>query len=337
MSLRKLTRLLFQFIVSVVLFLAIAWSAAAIWIDGPDSTLITGILVAAVLVIALLVAVYIRPWRRMAAVWMALFAVVLFWWLLLEPRNDRDWLPDVAQLATASLDGSILTVRNVRNFDYQDENTYTERWQTRRYDLDKLVGLDIFFSFWGPTLYGHTIMSWEFADGKHLAVSIETRKEKGEEYSAVRGFFRQFELYYVVADENDVIRLRTNYRKEDVKLYRLAAKPEAARKLLLDYVEEMNKLAAKPRWYNALTHNCTTTIWHHVKAVGTGHPFDWRLLANGYLVDLSYERGSVNTDYSLEEFKQRSDITARARAANNAVDFSRVIREGLPTRPSRLP
>ena len=227
-----------------------------------------------------------------------------------------------------------VTLHNVRNFDHGLDGTMTERWETRTYDLDTLVGLDIFISFWGPTLYGHTIASWEFADGRRLAVSIETRKEQGEEYSAVRGFFRQFELYYVVSDESDVVALRTNQRGERVELYRTLAMPAEDRALLLDYVREMNALAEAPRWYNALTHNCTTTIWHHAKAVGSGFPLDWRLLANGYLVDLSYELGTVNTSIGLDELKRRSDITLRARQAGEGVGFSRTIRQGVPSRPS---
>ena len=167
-----------------------------------------------------------------------------------------------------------------------------------------------------------------------LAISIETRKEVGETYSAVLGFFRQFELYYVVSDESDVVALRTNQRGERVELYRTLAMPTGDRALLLDYVREMNALAEAPRWYNALTHNCTTTIWHHAKAVGSGFPLDWRLLANGYLLDLSYELGTVNTSIGLDELKRRSDITLRAREAGDGVGFSRAIRQGVPSRPS---
>ena len=148
------------------------------------------------------------------------------------------------------------------------------------------------------------------------------------------GFFRQFELYYVVADEPDVIALRAYRRRERVELYRTLATPTEDRALLLDYAREMNALAEAPRWYNALTHNCTTTIWHHANAVGSHFPLDWRLLANGYLVDLSYELGTVNTSIGLDELKRRSDITARAREAGNGAGFSRAIREGLPLRPT---
>ncbi len=333
MSFLRLARALVRGLVSLILALAVLWAAAALWIDGPESRALAGALALGLVLIAGFAAVLVRPWGR-AALGVALaFAVVLGWWLALPPSNDRDWQPDVARLPTATLDGSQLTIRNVRDFAYDSETAFTERWETRTYDLDTLVGFDMFISFWGPTLYGHTIASWEFADGRHLAVSIETRKEEGEAYSALLGFFRQYELYYVVGDERDLIGLRTNHRGEQVQLYRIGGSKDKGRELLLDYVREINALSERPRWYNALTHNCTTTIWHHTKAVNAGPPLDWRLMANGFLVDLAYERGAVNTDIPLEALKGESDITARARSAGDREDFSRVIREGLPPRP----
>lgn len=334
MPVLRSSRLFLRIAISIALPIAILWAGAALWIDGPESRVLAGTLAGVVLLTASFAAALVRPRGRAAVAAFVPFAVVLTWWLTLAPSNDRDWQADVARLPTATIDGSLLTVRNLRNFEYRSDNDFTERWETRTYDLDTLVGVDVFISFWGPTLYGHTIVSWEFADGQHLAVSIETRKETGEQYSAVTGFFRQFELYYVVADERDLIRLRTGHRGERVELYRTAASPQRDRALLLDYVREINALTEKPRWYNALTHNCTTTIWHHEKAVGMAHPFDWRLLANGYLVDLAYEHGSVDTSIGLEELKRRSDITERARAARDGEDFSKAIREELPPRVS---
>jgi hypothetical protein len=223
--------------------------------------------------------------------------------------------------------------RFLRNFDYRSETDFTPRWEERRFDLSRLVGIDLFLSYWGPTLIAHTVMSWEFEDGQHLAVSIETRKEKGESYSALRGFFRQYELFYVFADERDLIGLRTNHRGETVYLYRLPASPERARELLMIYVEQIDRLARSPGWYNALTHNCTTSIRLHAGQGGVWLPLDWRLLLNGNLDEYLYEQGRINRSLAFPEIRRRSDITAKARAAGSSPDFSGRIREGLPARP----
>ncbi|TMB56956.1 MAG: DUF4105 domain-containing protein [Deltaproteobacteria bacterium] len=216
---------------------------------------------------------------------------------------------------------------------YRSETDFTERWEDRTYDLSHLQGADLFLSFWGPTLIAHTILSWEFDDGKPLAISIETRKERGEEYSALRGFFRQYELYYVVADERDVVRLRTNYRGERVFLYRLRGSPALARRLLVSYLDQINRLARTPQWYNALTQNCTTTIRFHAQQAAVRNPLDWRLFANGRGDELLYERGDIDTSLPLAALRTRSDITAKARAADQDGRFSDLIREGIPSRP----
>lgn len=312
------------------LLVGIAWGASALWFDGPTERWLAGPLAGGFAIGCMAVLVLLRPFGRGAIAVLLALAAVVAWWLAIPPRNDRDWSSDVARLPRATIVGNRVTIENVRNFDYRTETEFTERWETRTYDLDHLRGVDMFLSFWGPTLIAHTIASWEFDAGPPLAVSIETRKERGESYSALRGFFRQYELYYVVADERDVIRLRTNYRGERVFLYRLRMRPERARAILLDYLKEVNHLAGQPSWYNALTHNCTTTIRHHAQQVGADRPWDWRILANGRLDELGYERGQIDTSLSFPELKARSDITGKAKAADAALDFSNRIREGLP-------
>ena len=321
-------------ILYIVIVAVTAWSVAAIWIDGPKNRPLAAALCVVVAAATLLLLVLVRPWWWAGAAAVVPFVVVLAWWLSIAPSNTRDWQPDVARLPSAAIEGSRVTIRNVRNFAYPSPTAVVERWETRTYDLDKIVGFDMFLSTWGAPGIAHTISSWEFSDGQHLAISIETRKEKGEEYSALLGFFRQFELYYVVADERDVIGVRAGPRNEDLHLYRLRGSPAFARALLLDYLAEVNQLDQAPRWYNALTHNCTTQIRHHVDQIAPGNPFDWRILANGYLDRLGYERGQINTSMPFEEVKRRSDITARARAADDREDFSKTIREGLPDRPA---
>ncbi|MBW2494550.1 MAG: DUF4105 domain-containing protein, partial [Deltaproteobacteria bacterium] len=257
-----------------LLLASFAWACAALYFDGP----LSGWIAAAFALAAVAIAGWVRPFRKSLAAYCICFLAVIFWWLSIEPSNDREWLPDVAQLPAAEIDGDLVAIRNVRNFSYRSETDYDEHWEERSYDLSKLRGVDLFLIYWGSPWIAHTIMSWVFEDGPPLAISIETRKEVGEEYSAVRGFFRQFELYYVVSDERDVIQLRTDHRGEDVYLYRLRAKTETARNVLLAYLEEINRLSHRPRWYNAFRYNCTTTIRHHIQSVTPGSPFNWRIL-----------------------------------------------------------
>jgi hypothetical protein len=329
MSIRmiKLLKILPRFIVT---FPLIAWAALALRIDAPASSALGVTLALGFVGVSLALLFFIRPFVRAYFLFLVAFLLVVVWWLGIEPRNDRDWMVDVARLPRAEISGNRVTIHNLRNFDYRSETDMIPRWEKRVFDLDRLIGVDMFLSSWGSDLIAHTIASWEFADGRHLAISIETRKETGESYSAVLGFFRQYELYYVIADERDVVRLRTNYRGEKMRLYRLKASAERARAILLDYLEEVNRLAARPTWYNALRHNCTTRIRHHMQNVTPGNPWNWRILVNGYLDELGYMRGTIDTSLPLEELRRRSDITERAKAAGDATDFSARIREGLP-------
>ena len=310
--------------------LGTVWATAAVWIDGRERIAIPLLLFVLGVVGAFAIG---RKTQRagLRGLFAALpFVLVLGWWLLLAPSNDRDWVADVRELPRAEIDGDRLVIHNVRNFDYRSETDFTERWETREYDLRDLQGVDLFMSYWGSPTIAHTIASWDFGDGRPLAISIETRKEEGESYSAVLGFFRQFELYYVIADERDVVRVRTNFRGETVRLYRTTASADMARAILLDYLAEINALVEDPAWYNAATHNCTTTIRHHVRHVAQGAPFDYRILVNGRLDELGYERGNVDTSLPFEELRLRSEITERAIAAGNSDAFSELIRVGLP-------
>lgn len=324
-------RLLLRLLLEGPLLLVVAgWAVMALWLDGPSRRPLAVAAIAAYLLLSGAALLRVRPWRRALVAFWLVFALVLGWWWSLAPRNDRPWLPDVARHATAVIDGDRVTIRNVRNFDYRSATDFTPRWEERTYDLHGIRGVDLFLSYWGSPLIAHTIASWEFAEGPPLAISIETRKEAGESYSALRGFFRQYEVYYVVADERDVVRLRTNYRGEDVYLYRLRVPPARAREFLLAYLEEINRLAVQPRWYNAVTHNCTTTIRYHAQQVAPGNPWNWRLLVNGKLDELGYMRGQVATDLPFAELRRRSNITARAHAADQSPSFSARIRVGLP-------
>jgi hypothetical protein len=326
---RRIAWLLF----GLVVVLGTLWAAAALHFTGPRPAALADGLAVALLAVVLLVLVRVRPFATTLVALAIVFGIFGLWWGSVTARNDRDWQPDVAKTAHVDLDGDRMTITNVRNFDYRSETDFTERWETRTFDLSKLAGLDLYMSYWGSPSIAHTIMSWDFDDGQHLAISIETRKEKGEEYSPIAGFFKQYEIYYVVADERDVIRLRTNYRKEEVHLYPLRTPIARARRILMDYVKSIDALDARAAYYNAGTANCTTSITRHIRQVGVTFPFDWRLLVNGHLDEMLYEKGIIDTTRPFPEVRQRSIIDTRAQAADQDPQFSARIREGLVRPP----
>ncbi len=267
-------------------------------------------------------------WRAFAA-YLLMFLVLLWQWSAIAPSNDRDWQAEVAVLPHASVAGDRVTVHNIRNFDYRGETDFTPAYYDKTFDLKQLNSVDLIASYWMGPAIAHTFLSFGFAGGDHLAVSIETRKERNESYSSVAGFFRQYELFYVVADERDVIRVRTNYRRdpaEDVYLYRLKVPTENARRLFLGYMDKINSLRERPEFYNTLTTNCTTNIWVHSRVNPDHPPFTLAMLASGHVPRLLYEAGRLDTSVPFAELQRRSRINARAQAADKSKDFSRLIR-----------
>ena len=315
----------------VAVLAATTWWTAALVIAGPQPEWLRQAMAAVYAAAALAVLLFVRPFARALALWAVAFVALLVWWSGIAPSNEGDWSPDVARLPSVDTDGELLTVHNVRNFDYRSETDFTPRYENRSYDLSRLRGLDLLMSYWGSPAIAHTIMSWQFDGSPPLAISIETRKRKGQAYSAIEGFFKQYEIIYVAADERDVVRLRTNYRGEQVYLYRLTTPLPRVRALLLEYVASMNRLVDEPRFYNAITDNCTTSIRRHIRHIDPqAQPFDWRFLANGYGDRLLYDRGVVDTSMPFETLRARSLINARARAADQDPAFWQRIREGLP-------
>ena len=281
--------------------------------------------------LALVSAILPRTGGWKIACFTPVFVLALAWWLALRPSNDRDWRPDVAKLPSADITGSAVTIHNIRNCDYRSEEDYTVRRYDRTFDLNSLRSMDLFLVDWGAPGIAHTMLSFGFGEGKYVCFSIETRRKKDEQYSSVRGFFKQYELTYVVADERDVVRLRTDYRKREyVYLYRLNAPPELIRKVFLDYLYSVNRLRDRPQWYNALTANCTTDIWKHIAPYYPGAKFDWRILTGGYVDKMAYDLGAVDRSLPFRELRRRSLINERGKAAGRDPAFSEIIRRGLP-------
>lgn len=311
----------------LILFLWTLWAFGALWFDFPLAGLQPWAAAIYLVLLVVVVAIVKPRWRAKLAVAMANL-LVLLWWLSLQPRQYRDWKTEVAVTPHAVIEGDAVTFHNVRNFEYRTENDFTPHYESRCLDLNKLRGVDLFLNYWGSPYMAHPILSYDFGEDGRICFSIETRPENGEVYSALGGLYRMFELHYVVADERDVVRVRCNFRKgEDVYLYRLNAR--RARESFLEYVFVVNELHERPRWYNAITNNCTTAI-RQQRAASERAPWDWRMLANGLIDELMYEHGVIDRSLPFAELRRVSHINSRARAAGDAADFSERIRKGLP-------
>lgn len=260
-------------------------------------------------------------------------AVLLWivWWQSLTPSHEREWAADVANLLESRIDGDRVTLRNVRNFEWRGLADYTPRWETREYDLNELVSADLLLSYWMGPAIAHTLVSFGFSDGRQLVFSLEIRKEVHESFSAIAGFFRQYETVIIAADENDIVRVRTNIRGETVHLYRLALGKEALRSAFLGYLHEAELIRQKPRFYNTLTSNCTTIVFDLARQLEPGLPTDYRLLLSGYFAEYAYDHHGLTPGYSYDVLQQKGDITDVARAFHGTPEqFPRAIRQGIP-------
>ncbi|MFC3607881.1 Lnb N-terminal periplasmic domain-containing protein [Stutzerimonas tarimensis] len=279
-------------------------------------------------------ALLVLLWRRAAgsalAGFLVGFGVLLLWWQGLEPAAELDWAPEVAEMASGSLEGNQLLMRNVRNFDWRSEDDFTEAWETRRYDLDRLVSVDLFTSYRGLPAIAHVILSFGFDNGRFLAFSVEARREYGEAWSEIGGFFKEYELSIIATDERDAIRLRTNVRGEQVYLYRLNMGHTTLRALLLSYMEQANALQDRPRFYNTLTANYTTLVFDMAQRLIGGLPLDPRLGLSGYLPGYLERLGALTSGYSLEELRTLGHVNVRAWQAGHDEAFSLRIRQGVP-------
>jgi len=313
-----------------LLALLILWAVAALYVDFRVAALripVTSIYVLGNIAIVLKV----RQRRWVVALCFAGFCMVLAWWLNLRPSNDGNWQPDSDRTAWAEMDGDRVTVHNLRNCDYHSETDYSNCWSDRTLYLSQVQAADLFLTNWGIPFASHPIVSFQFGDNQHVAFSIEARYKAGQSYSTILGFFRQYGLIFVAADERDVIRLRTNYRKdEEVYMYRVHVTAETARAMFLTYVTYLNNLKDHPEWYNEITRNCTTTLVKPLAAdVTNPQPWNYQFLLNGTLDKLLYDRGRLLTDgLPFPELKRREHINAAARAANEFPDFSALIRAG---------
>lgn len=329
---RRLARAAFVAAVAVGVAALTLWGALYLWCSTlPSDYLRGGLAIGLVLGTVAAFALCKQRGRTLLA-FACVMAVLIGWFFLRQPTGAGPWQREVAVLPSATIDGDLVTIRNVRNFEYRTDTDFTPRYEDRTYDLNKLESVDLICVYWGSPAIAHVMGSFGFGGSNFVTFSIEMRAREGEQTSMLKSFFRNYELICVVADERDIVRLRTDFRnpQEEVHIYRVRLPLENQRKLFLSYIELVQELDRTPRWYNALVHNCTTGVMERTHAYkGRGH-YNWKVLLSGYVPEYSYEIGMLDTSMPYPELQQRCLINDRAHEVGDAPDFSALIREGLP-------
>jgi len=322
-------------LIGLVVAVMTAWAAGAIYYSNlPGGQLRAGLAIGFV-VLTVLAFLFLRRRRRTLVGFLVVFALLVVWWLRIPASNQRDWQPEVSVTPWATIDGDRVTIHGVRNLEYRTETDFVPHWEDRTYDLRKLDSADLIAVYWAGKPIAHIMVSFGFEGKDYLAVSIETRKERGESYSTIAGFFKQYELVYIVADERDVIGVRTSYRQpqEDVYVYRLRTPRANIHRVFFDYMKTMNELRDRPRFYNTLITNCTTGVLLHTRVNPETPPMSWKVLLSGYVPDYAYELGRLDTTRPFPELERISRVNDRAHAAGRDPAFSQRIRTGLPIPP----
>ena len=289
--------------------LAVVWTVTALSFQSPQPWRWIWVFVTLGSGITILAVGRSRPALGWGLVVAALLAVG-FWWSSIRPSSDRDWAPDVARGVTAEIGGTRVVVHNVRDFDWRTRTEFTPHWETRTYDLDDLISVDLINSVWANPAVAHTLIRFSFSQGEPLVFSAEIRREGDEVFSEIGGFFKQFELVLIAADERDIVRLRSDVRGETVSQFRLRMTPYQARALFLNYLNAGNALDREPRFYQTVTTNCITVIYKLAKLVQPGIPADWRILVSGYLPDYLYDHHLIRTDLPLAEVRRQAILRA---------------------------
>lgn len=315
------------------------WLCLALWIHQPFGRIFTYLVIIFWIILScsitgiyLTQAIFQR--KTDVLIYLGCFVIGLTWFFSMQPSNNRSWNPEVARILNYQQVQNIITIENVRNFQWRTEQDYDIHWETRQYDLKKLESMDLILSYWTGNQIAHTLLSFNFADGQHLAFSIEIRKENNEEFSGIGGFFRQYELAIVPADEKDIIYTRSNIRQERVYIYPVKMSKDGMQELFLSYLQQGKALQTEPRWYNTLFSNCTTIIFDMMNNIEP-IPIDYRVLLSGLLPSYLYDEHVLGQQYSLAEWKEMAHVNPKVNHFQQLKDqssqnYSKLIRSGLP-------
>jgi hypothetical protein len=338
-SAATLFRFAATFLATLLIGSSAIWGAFALWYQAPGGQALKSlsVLLWAGFNVTLLIALWQGRTVLGVLAYAIAFGALLAWWQRIQPSNHRIWADDVAQMTTGTIEGNRVTLHNVRNFEWRGNTEYTQRWETRHYELDRLNSVDMIMSYWTGPAIAHMLISFGFETGDHVVFSVEIRRQSREGFSEIGGFFKEFELSVIAADERDVIRVRTNVRGEDDYLYRIRMPVSDMRSLFLAYIDEANTLVRTPRFYNTITVNCTTLVYHMMKRIVGYLPLDYRLIFSGYLPEYVYRVGGLDNRYSLAALRALGRITDRAKQADRSDAFSADIRKGIPDSDAAVP
>jgi Domain of unknown function (DUF4105) len=250
---------------------------------------------------------------------------------LKKPSNDRPWKEDQARLARVRLENNLAHIENVRNIRYGPPGTpYATVWEARTYDLSKIKRLWFIVEPFNPTIkaIAHTFISFEFEDD-FLSLSVEARKEQGEEYSIVKGILNDFELSYCFGDERDFILRRSVYSEHELYVYPLITPPYEVRAILEHVFSTTNGLLEKPKFYNSVRDNCTSALRDIANVVRPGSfpPFILAQVLPGLSDEVLYKKGWIDTTVPFEKLRETYGIRVKAEEFKDDLDFSRRIRE----------
>lgn len=341
-----------QFIQALTMFLVHAgfalgvvlssiWLCLALWIQQPGGkwvsiALITLWALFALSILGIYITQHVFSRRKDRVIYLLAFILSLLWYFSIPAKQDRDWDPEVSRVFSYEKQDNQVTIHNVRNFAWHSDGKYDERWESRHYDLDQITGINVITSYWMGPKIAHTLVSFDFAHQQPLVFSIEIRKEKQESFSAIGGFFRQFELSLIAADEKDIVYTRSNIRNEQVYFFPIKMPKAAMQALFIEYLHKADELAAAPKWYNTVTSNCTTIIFDMAQAIEESLlPKDYRLLASGYLPNYLYDLGVLDQDWDMTQWYQQAHVNPRTANFDRLQDqssqqYSKLIRQGLP-------
>lgn len=324
---------------SLFVILSSVWPCLAIWFQEPFGWLISRILIGiwiafALSVLGIYATQHFFSRGKDILLYCFMFLCGLFWYFSIPALADREWNPEVAKTLKFEQHGDIVTLKNVRNFNWRTEQDYDEKWETRTVNLNEISGVNVITSYWMGPQIAHTLVSFDFKNSTPLTFSIEIRKEKNEEFSTLGGFFRKFELSLIAADEKDIIYTRSNVRGEQVYFFPVQMPKAEMRALFEEYLKKSADLEKQPKWYNTLTSNCTTLVFDMVQSVSNHQlPVDYRLLASGYLPNYLYDLRALDQNWSMKTWYERAHVNPKVQNMHELTSekYSKIIRNHLST------